>query len=81
MGDPDVSDDELKTAVMDLTPAGTSEVAEQVGLSRQAVEYRLKQFDDQWNNPVWSKKIGPTRVWLHNQQVLKPDFYDGDTLG
>ena len=81
MGEPDVSDDELQQAVKDLTPAGTSEVAERVGLSRQAVEYRLKKFDDQWNNSVWSKKIGPTRVWLHHEQVVKPDFYDGDTLG
>lgn len=41
-----VTDEDLKNAVKDLTPAGTQEVADYVGLTRQAVEYRLKQFDD-----------------------------------
>ena len=77
----EVSDDDLKEAVKELTPAGTQEIADRVGLSRQAAEYRLKKFDDTWQNPVWSKKIGPTRVWLHHQKVVKPGYYDGDTLG
>jgi len=77
----DVTDDELKEAVKELTPAGTQEVADRVGMTRQATEYRLKQFDDQWNNSVWSKKIGPTRVWMHHHKVVKPGYYDGDTLG
>lgn len=77
----EVSDGEFKEAVKDLTPAGTQEVADRVGMSRQAAEYRLKQFDDRWQNPVWSKKIGPTRVWLHHHYVMPPGYYDGDTLG
>jgi len=77
----EVSDEELKEAVKDLTPASTQEIADRVGLSRQGTEYRLKQFDDRWQNPVWSKKIGPTRVWLHFDQVMPPGYYDGDTLG
>lgn len=70
MGDSDVSDDELKTAVKDLTPAATAEVAERVGMSRQGVEYRLKKLEDRYDTPwVWSKMIGSTRVWLHADHV------------
>lgn len=63
---PNVTDDDLKDAVKDLTPASTQEIADRVGLTRQAVEYRLKQSDDRRENPVWSKKIGPTRVGIHH---------------
>lgn len=77
----EISNEEIQEAVKDLTPAGTQEVADRVGMTRQAAEYRLKQFDDTWQNPVWSKKIGPTRIWLHNHKVRKPGYYDGDTLG
>lgn len=66
----EVTDEELKTAVKELTPAGTQEVAEHVGLTRQAADYRLQQIEDRHSNPwVWSKKIGPTKVWLHADHV------------
>jgi len=62
----DVTDEDLRVAVKELTPAGTQEVADRVGLSRQAVDHRLRQIEDRHANPwVWSKKIGPTKVWLH----------------
>ena len=77
----EVSDDDLQEAVKELTPAGTQEVADYVGMSRQAAEYRLKQFDEQWNNSVWSKKIGPTRIWMHRHHVVKPGWFEGDTYG
>ena len=68
-----VTDTELKTAVKELTPAGTQEVADRVGLSRQAVDNRLQQIEDRYANPwVWSKKIGPTKVWLHADHVPLP---------
>lgn len=77
----EVTDDDLKAAVKEHTPAGTQEIADAVGMTRQGVEYRLKQFDDRWQNPVWSKKIGPTRIWMHYHQVFPPGYFDGDTLG
>jgi predicted ArsR family transcriptional regulator len=66
----DVTDEELTTAVKELTPAGTKEVAEHVGLSRQATDYRLQQLEDRHRHPrIWSKKVGPTKVWLHGDHV------------
>ena len=65
-----VTDDDLKDAVKELTPAGTAEVGDRVGLTRQGAAYRLKRIEDRWPNPwVWSKKIGPTRVWFHAEHV------------
>ncbi|MHC3439557.1 hypothetical protein ACYJ1Y_16065 [Natrialbaceae archaeon A-gly3] len=66
----EVSDEELKQVVKELTPAGTQEVADRVGLTRQGVDYRLQKIEDRYPNPwVWSKKIGPTKVWLHADHV------------
>jgi len=66
----EVTDKELKAAVKELTPAGTQEVADHVGLTRQATDYRLRQIEDRHQPPqVWSKKIGPTKVWLHCTHV------------
>ncbi|MDB9235823.1 hypothetical protein [Halorubrum ezzemoulense] len=66
----DVTDEELRAAVKDLTPAGTQEVADRVGLSRQGVDNRLRRIEDRHPSPwVWSKKIGPTKVWLHADHV------------
>jgi hypothetical protein len=66
----DVTDEDLRIAVRDLTPAGTQEVADRVELSRQAVDYRLQAIEDRTPYPwVWSKKIGPTKVWLHRDHV------------
>lgn len=75
-----VTDDDLKAAVKDRTPAGTQEIADYVGLTRQGAEYRLKQMHDQWQNPVWTKKIGPTRVWMHCHRVWQPGWPDDRTL-
>lgn len=66
-----VGDHEIKRAVKDLTPASTQEIADEVGLSRQGTAYRLKKLEQRWSNPwVWSKKIGPTRIWLHAERVF-----------
>jgi DNA invertase Pin-like site-specific DNA recombinase len=67
----EVIDDELKEAVKDLTPAGTQEIADRVGLTRQAVDYRLRKIEDRYENPwVWSKKIGPTKIWMHADHIF-----------
>lgn len=64
-----VSDQELMNAVYRCTPAGTTEVAELVGVARQSADYRLQQLEEKdW---IWSKKVGPTRVWIH-RWVMKP---------
>lgn len=65
------SDQEIIDAVYRLTPAGTSEVAEVIGQSRQAAEYRLKNLEE--TGPIWSKMVGPTRVWIH-RRVMSRDF-------
>lgn len=65
----DVTDEDLRTAVKELTQAGTQEVADRVGLSRQAVDHRLQQIAGRRQRVVWSKKIGPTKVWLHSMHV------------
>lgn len=57
------TDREIVRAVYRLTPAGTSEVAEVIGRSRQSAAYRLKRLEE--DGPIWSKKVGPTRVWMH----------------
>ena len=58
-----VDDREILNAVYRCTPAGTNEVADLVGISRQGAEYRLKTLEE--DERIWSKKVGPTRVWMH----------------
>lgn len=65
------SDQEITDAVYRHTPAGTAEIAEVIGQSRQAAEYRLKHLEK--SAPIWSKKVGPTRVWVHST-VMSRDF-------
>ena len=66
-----VTDDVLKEAVKDLTPAGTQEIADRVGMTRQGVDYRLQKIEDRYETPwVWSKKIGPTKIWMHADHVF-----------
>jgi len=54
---------EVVNAVYRCTPAGTSEIAEILGISRQGAEYHLDRLEDR--DRVWSKKVGPTKVWMH----------------
>lgn len=66
-----VTDEDLKQAVKVLTPAGTQEIADRVGLSRQGADNRLRKIEKRYENPwVWSKKIGPTKIWLHADHVF-----------
>ena len=58
---PEVSDKEILDAVRDHEPAGTSEVAESVGLARQNADYRLRKLRDAGR--VESKKVGRSLVW------------------
>ena len=63
-----VTDQEVMNAVYRCTPAGTTEVAELLGVSRQGAEYHLRKLEERdW---IWTKKVGPTRVWVH-PRVMK----------
>ena len=52
MAEREVTDEELKAAVKELTPAGTQEIADHVGLTRQAVDYRLQKIEDRYSDPM-----------------------------
>lgn len=62
---------EIERAVYRLAPAGTQEVADLVGLSRQATARRLRALD--LREEIWSKKVGPTKVWMHPDVMADPD--------
>jgi hypothetical protein len=47
----DVTDEDLRVAVKEFTPAGTQEVTDCVGLSRHAVDHRPQQIEDRHANP------------------------------
>lgn len=64
-----LSPHEVNQAVYRLTPAGTTEVAELVGDSRQVVNRYLRQLEEQ--GTIWSKKVGPTTVWMHPWIMLE----------
>jgi len=63
---------EVNQAVYRLTPAGTKEIAELVGVSRQAADRRLRRLEDE--GKMWSKKVGPTRVWMHPWIMGEPGW-------
>jgi hypothetical protein len=62
---------EVEQAVYRLCPAGTQEVADLIGLSRQATAHRLRSLDH--HEHIWSKKVGPTMVWMHPRLMEDPD--------
>lgn len=81
---PEHSDREFLVAVADREPAGTSEVAEVVGVSRQNADQRLRTLEDR--GAVTSKKIGNSLAWSlsENRRVVRrvdPDdaFWDAET--
>ena len=72
------------TAVAELEPAGTAEIAEAVGVTRQNASQRLRRLEDDGN--VTCKKIGTSLVWAleEEQQVAQhvdPDdsFWEAET--
>jgi predicted transcriptional regulator len=58
------SDQDLIDAVREHEPAGTQEIADAIGATRRAVEYRLRSLTDDETNHVKAKKIGRTLVWF-----------------
>jgi len=77
-------DGEYLAAVADREPAGTAEVAEAVGVTRQNADRRLRRLEDQ--ELVTSKKIGTSLAWslaaeAHVVQHVDPDdaFWESET--
>lgn len=56
------SDEEYLNAVKKNSPAGTQEVAKEVGVSRQAADVRLRKLEEEGR--VKKKKIGGTLAWF-----------------
>jgi predicted ArsR family transcriptional regulator len=57
------SDEDLIETVREHEPAGTQEIADAIGATRRAVEYRLRSLADDETSDVQAKKIGRTLVW------------------
>jgi DNA-binding Lrp family transcriptional regulator len=60
--EPEHTDADVLAAVDAHAPAATSEVADALGVSRQAADYRLRRLRDE--GQVNSKKIGASLVWF-----------------
>ncbi len=78
------TDREYLAAVAEREPAGTSEIAEAVGVTRQNADRRLRRLEDQ--GKVSCKKIGTSLVWSLEEdtyivQHVDPDdtFWEAET--
>lgn len=58
---PEHADDAVVEAVRAHEPAGTSEVAGELGIARQSADYRLRHLREEGRVAV--KKVGHTLVW------------------
>ncbi|ELY76174.1 winged helix-turn-helix transcriptional regulator [Natrinema pallidum] len=59
--EPEHTDEEVFNAVRKHEPAGTKEVADELGIARQSADYRLRRLLD--NGRVSKKKVGNSLVW------------------
>lgn len=59
---PEHDDEEFLEAVREHEPAGTREVGEAVGVTRQNADQRLRSLEDA--GMVHSKKVGRELVWM-----------------
>lgn len=81
---PDHSDREFLEAVVELEPAGTKEIADAVGVTRQNADQRLRALRRE--GKVVSKKIGNSLAWSpvdeqHPPQHVDPEdgFWEAET--
>lgn len=65
------TDGEVVAAVRAHAPAATSEVATELGVSRQGADYRLRQLRE--TGHVTSKKIGASLVWFIPTSSWSPE--------
>lgn len=77
-------DGEYLAAVAEREPAGTAEIADIVGVTRQNADQRLRSLEDE--GKIRCKKIGTSLVWtLEDDQTVvdhvDPDdpFWDAET--
>lgn len=63
---PEHTDGDILAAVRAHEPAATSEVAGELGMTRQGADRRLRQLRD--DGSVNSKKIGASLVWFTPEQ-------------
>ncbi|EMA51977.1 MULTISPECIES: hypothetical protein [Halococcus] len=73
---PDHTDGDVLDAVRKHDPAGTSEVAEQLGIARQSADQRLRKLAD--TGRVHHKKIGAVAVWWLADEKRGPTGVDPD---
>ncbi|MEF8843025.1 MAG: winged helix-turn-helix domain-containing protein [Haloarculaceae archaeon] len=78
------SDEVFLEAVTAREPAGTTEIAEAIGVTRQNADQRLRQLEDE--GKIASKRIGNSLVWslAEGHRVVHhvdPDeeFWDAET--
>lgn len=81
---PEHDDQEYLEAVGTREPAGTAEVAEAVGVTRQNADRRLRRLEE--DGKVRSKKIGSSLVWTREEdgrlvRSVDPadDFWEAET--
>ena len=55
------SDEDVLAAVRKHEPAGTAEVASELGIARQSADFRLRKLEDEGSVSV--EKIGGSLVW------------------
>lgn len=63
---PEHSDNEFVRAITEHEPAGTKEVADELGITRQGADYRLRRLEE--DGKVSKKKVGNSLVWLVEQK-------------
>jgi predicted ArsR family transcriptional regulator len=81
---PEHGDRAYLEAVVAREPAGTSEIAEELGVTRQNADRRLRQLES--DGAVTSKKVGQSLVWQLVDETrlatpVDPDdsFWDAQT--
>lgn len=70
------SDREYLAAVVEREPAGTAEIAEMVGVTRQNAAQRLRRLEDE--GAVSCKKIGTSLVWSLTEDAYVVQHVDPD---
>jgi len=71
---PDHTDREFLAALAEHEPAGTTEIAEAVGVTRQNAYKRLRQLAD--DGKITSKKIGGSLVWNTTLEAIDVQHVD-----
>lgn len=59
--EPEHSDEAVLGAVQKHEPAGTNDIADELGIARQSADYRLRKLLDE--QQVIKRKIGNSLVW------------------